>query len=160
MVSSSLVANYIIGKSKTPLTPMQVNKLAYISHGFTLALKGSPLFSDSVEAWKYGPIIPAIYHELKHYGGGVITSFPSCGTILHTDKAKQRLKTLAGLLPEVNIINEILDKYGHFSGESLSTITHEEGTPWHQRYKKNKLGVEIPNSLTKQYYMTQLVVVK
>ena len=158
MVSALLVADYIIGKSQTLLTPMQVNKLAYISHGFTLALDEHPLFSDSVEAWKYGPVIPPIYHVLKRYGGGVITSFQFCGTILGTSKAQQRLKTFTKLIPKkhVCVIDDVINKYGHFSGQSLSTTTHEKGTPWYQCYKKGKLGVEIPNSLTKEYYTNQL----
>ena len=47
--------------------------LPYISHDYTLALTDQKLFSDSVEAWKYGPVIPNIYQEFKHYGGGEIT---------------------------------------------------------------------------------------
>ena len=159
MGSTLRIADYIIGKSKQLLTPMQVNKLAYISHGFTLAIRNEPLFPDKVQAWKYGPIIPSIYHEFKDYGGGLITAFKYCGTALNDTKAaKDRLAFLESRIPKshISIINEVLEKYGHFSGLGLSTITHEDGTPWDQRYHAGKLGVEIPNSLTKKYYKEQL----
>ncbi len=158
MAAALLIADYIIGTSAKPLTPMQVNKLAYISHGFTLAFEDAPLFSDKVEAWRWGPVIPSIYHELKHYGGGIITSLQYCGTILNTPQAHTRMEFLNDRIPSrhVNIINQVLDAYGHISGRGLSTITHEKGTPWHQCYKTGNLGIEIPDSLTKAYYKSQI----
>lgn len=158
MTSALLIADYIIGTSDKPLTPMQVNKLAYISHGFTLAFENNPLFSDKVEAWRWGPVIPSIYHELKHYGGGFIMALQYCGTMLNTPQVKTRVKFLNDRIPprHANIIDQVLNAYGHISGRGLSTITHEEGTPWHQYYKAGNLGIEIPNSVTKAYYKSQI----
>ena len=154
-----LIADYIIGKSNRPLTPMEVIKLAYISHGFTLALTDKKLFNDKVEAWRYGPVIPNIYHEFKHYGGNEITRLKTCGTsISNVEQIQDRLNTFRQLITAdgVNIIDRVLEVYGNFSALGLSTITHEECTPWDECYHAGKLGVEIPSNLTKQYYAGQL----
>lgn len=159
MASTSLIVDYIIGKSKQQLTPMQVNKLSYLSYGFVLAIKNEKLFNDKVEAWRYGPVIPSIYHNLKHYGGGIILQLQYCGTyITDNSKIKTRLKFIKNKMPleHVEIINKVLENYGDFSGAGLSTIAHEKGTPWYQCYKKGKLGVEIPDTLTREYYRKQL----
>ena len=158
MISAPLVADYIIGTAGRPLTPMQINKLAYISHGFTLALENDVLFYDKVEAWRYGPVVPSIYYMLRHYGGGVITALQYCGTMTNTLEMQSRLKFMNKIVPTFHkqIIDIVIRKYGHFSGSGLSTITHETGTPWHQCYKAGKLGTEIPNSMTKKYYKSQL----
>ena len=158
MTSALLVADYIIGTSNHPLTPMQVNKLAYISHGFTLALEGTALFSDKVEAWRYGPVVPSIYHEFKHYGGRVITALQYCGTMLNTPEVQTRLEFVNDRIPthHTRIIDDVIGKYGHFSGPGLSTITHEKGTSWHQCYEAGKLGTEIPDNITQAYYESQL----
>ena len=63
MKSSRTVAHEFLrlaredGKS---LWPMQVLKLAYIAHGWMLALYHRPLIGDGIEAWTYGPIIPVL----------------------------------------------------------------------------------------------------
>lgn len=158
MVSAPLVADYIIGSSETPLTPMQVNKLAYISHGFTLALEDEPLFHDKVEAWKYGPVIPPIYYMLRHYKRNTITALSFCGTKLTNSDKEKRMEFIRGKIPDPHkkVIGAVLKEFGHFNGLELSTITHEPGTPWDTHYKRNKLGVEIPNDMTKKFYKSEL----
>jgi len=52
------VANYLIGKAQSEgrsITPMQLIKLVYIAHGWTLGLYDQPLIGEQVEAWTYGP---------------------------------------------------------------------------------------------------------
>ena len=61
MYSTQLIADYIIAHGGGALTPLQVIKLAYIAHGFTLALLGRSLVPEPIEAWRYGPVIPSIY---------------------------------------------------------------------------------------------------
>ena len=158
MVSALLVADYIIGTSSSQLTSMKINKLAYISHGFTLALERESLFEDMVEAWKYGPVIPSIYHSLKQYGGGIVPTFHYCGTPLTSDESTERVKFLRSVMPDRHafVIDEVMTVYGGYSALGLSTITHEEGTPWDQCYRAGKLGVEIPNRTTEDYYRGQL----
>ncbi len=56
-----------------PLTPMHIQKLIYFAHGWNLALTGEPLIRERVEAWDYGPVIRALYGELKVFGSGAIT---------------------------------------------------------------------------------------
>src|SRR5437660_12739202 len=56
------------------LTPLQIIKLAYIAHGWMLALYQRPLILDRIEAWKYGPVIPDLYRALRDYGGGSVTT--------------------------------------------------------------------------------------
>ena len=156
--SALLIADYLIGKH-APLTPMQVNKLAYIAHGFTLAIEGQPLFRDRVEAWKYGPIIPSLYHALKDFGGDEISILPYCGTRVDTPDLDKRLDLTTTQIPERHraVIDRVITVYGGFSGPMLSTITHEEGSPWHQCYQEGEFGIQILNDITRKYYQQQLV---
>jgi len=57
------VANYFIKKSQDDgiaVTPMQLVKLVYIAHGWHLGLHHSQLLTESIQAWKYGPVIPSV----------------------------------------------------------------------------------------------------
>ena len=60
------------------LTPMQLMKLVYIAYGWYLAMHNARLFDDRIEAWKYGPVIPNLYHATKHFGGNIIPHIPYC----------------------------------------------------------------------------------
>lgn len=60
-----LVADYFITNAVGSLTPLQVIKMVYIAHGYSLALLDEPLVEEAVEAWRYGPVLPSVYHTVK-----------------------------------------------------------------------------------------------
>lgn len=159
MVSAPLIADYIIGSSERRLTPMQVNKLSYIAHGFTLAMTNKPLFSDKVEAWRYGPVIPTLYHELKGFGRKLIDVLPYCKTGLDDPGLVKRLAFTSSAIPKPHqhVVDQVLEVYGDWSAAGLSTKTHEKGSPWDECYRPGVRGIEIPNTVTQRYYKEQLV---
>src|SRR4051794_28085835 len=77
--SSFAVARYFIEQSQRDgildLTPMKVLKLVYIAHGWVLSSADAPLISESVQAWKFGPVIPSLYHYFKRYGASPVPHF-------------------------------------------------------------------------------------
>ena len=158
---ATVVANEFVAIAKAsgqPLTPMKLQKLVYFAHGWYLALTERPLVSEHVEAWQYGPVIPAIYHEFKSSGNGPITSpatnFQYTGDgkfCLHSpslddfpeDEEKKSAK---------EIINRVFQIYGKYSAVQLSNATHLPGTPWKQIYKDGIRKLEIPDDVIKSYF--------
>ncbi|MBF9052338.1 DUF4065 domain-containing protein [Roseobacter sp. HKCCD9010] len=125
------------------LTPMQLMKLVYISYGWFLAMRGEKLFHDRIEAWKYGPVIPNLYHATKHFRGDIIP---------HTMISNAPLTH-----PEMeNFIGGVVDGYADYSGIALSNLTHRSGTPWHQAYEPNVMNKEIPDNLIQEHYQRGL----
>lgn len=69
------ISNYFFHKARDEgraLTPMQMNKLVYIAHGWHLAYFDQPLIDETVQGWKTGPIIAKLYRQLKKWGDGGI----------------------------------------------------------------------------------------
>src|ERR1700753_3338110 len=76
MESPLAVANFFVQKSfdsGIEVTTMKAIKLVYISHGWHLGIYESPLISEAVQAWKYGPVVESVYHEFKNYSKKEIT---------------------------------------------------------------------------------------
>lgn len=141
--SAAAVANAFLDLAKQEgraLTNMQLQKLAYIAHGYSLALLDEPLFYNHVHAWKWGPVIPKLYLPLHIYGAGEVTSpVPTDEPPVPPDSQ------------QMAIIRSVWDAYGQFSASQLSAITHQEGTPWSETWRREQYD-QITNDLVADYY--------
>lgn len=154
MHSALLIADYIIANGGGMLTPLQVIKIAYIAHGYTLALRNEPLIKDRIEAWKYGPVIPILYDALRSYGADTVPQLYYCDTNLKDHRIEDRRKFFENWIPadERKILDKVIEEYGELSGPELIDITHEAETPWVQYYKPKKHGIKIPNDAIQEHY--------
>lgn len=153
MHSSLLVADYVLARRYARLTPLHVNKLTYIAHGFTLAMHDTKLVHEPVEAWKYGPVFPSLYYALRGFGGGDIPYLTYCNTKLNDVVIDDRLGFLRNLLGEESkIVDMVIDTYGSLSGRQLIEITHKKGTPWYKFYRKDRHGIIIPTEEIRAHY--------
>jgi uncharacterized phage-associated protein len=130
----------------TRLTNMELQKLVYIAHGYSLAILDRPLIKQYVEAWRYGPVIPDLYHAVRQYRSGDVTELINVlppETLSETDS---------------KLVGSVLSAYGRFSGPQLSTMTHREGTPWKEVYEPNDSfhSDTIPDKLIKAHYLKLL----
>lgn len=135
--SALAVANAFIEqglRGKIPnLTPMKLQKLLFFAQSWHLRTKGenTPLFDDNFARWKYGPVIPSLYHELKTYGAKSITS--PLSNVDVDDEGELMLVTPSIPASDASahgLIDQIISKYGKLSGTQLSYLTHEKGTAW------------------------------
>ncbi|MDY4347988.1 Panacea domain-containing protein [Pectobacterium brasiliense] len=127
----------------TPITQMQAQKLTYIAHGISLGHRGVGILSDPVCAWRYGPVVPSLYHSLKHYGSMPITTPVNAHSFFGSSLDMDGY--VSGLIQNVYNI------YGRYSAEVLSEFTHRQGTPWQQTYQTYGDAV-IDDRLIKNYY--------
>jgi uncharacterized phage-associated protein len=136
------VARYFLWLARAgdkSLTPMQVLKLVYIAHGWSLGLYSEPMSNTPAEAWQYGPVIPPVYHEFKVFGGSAVSVAPESEPV--------------GFSPrEQNLLGQVWKAYGHKSGIALSSLTHQPGTPWDITIKKFGRGAVIPDDLIEEHY--------
>lgn len=151
MGTASSVANEFISLSKEqniPLTNMKLVKLMYIAQGLSLSILDRPIFKDdSIEAWKYGPVVPSIYHEFKHFKSDPITSKSMA---LENEWESPYEPSLTDM-EDKKIVKLTWNLYKDTSSKELVTSTHRPGTPWSLTYRYGENRV-IEERLIKKYY--------
>lgn len=157
------VANYFIelaNRDNKPIQLLGLVKRVYIAHGFALALLGHGLLDprfDKVEAWKYGPVIPSVYHSFKQFKKDDITK-PT--VMLHQEANGEFDFITPELIDEKAkmIVEMVWKRYFNYTGPQLVSLTHRPGTPWGACYVANE-NREIPDSFTKLFYSKLVKVV-
>jgi len=168
IISASAVTNYILNTEivRGKITNLHLNKILYFIDGFSLATINQSIKNEDdgeeMQAWQYGPVVPSIYHEFKHYRDNIIGSDKQSIYAVETETGGT--KYYVPILPEASdickisdwVLNVLLkqnDRNEIMSAEDLVNITHAEGSPWHQVYKPNKKSIEIDNERIKEYFV-------
>ena len=149
-VWSTEVANKLISMSKEkPLTHMQIQKLVYISHGWTLAIRDRILTIDDPEAWAFGPVYRLIWDNLRFAG-----PYPVTKKIPDADLAPYPGSTLRGWNEEdKQIVDRVYQEYKHLEAFQLSALTHRERTPWRTVYQNGEGQDQyIPSFMIKEHF--------
>ena len=120
-------------------TPMQLLKYVYLAQAWMLMLHDRRLFRDPIEAWKYGPVVPRVYHTFKRWHADPIKPSSRDRTRMFSDE-------------QLNALGWVEDVYGDWDAFTLSQYTHQPHSPWWQVYKDKGEGAEIPTDLIRDYY--------
>lgn len=121
------------------VTNLKLQKLLYFAQAASLSLKNTPIFSDKIEAWKFGPVIPSVYNELRSNGSNPIKEISASGEL--TLEAKE-------------ILEDVWNIYGKYAAHELVSITHSH-LPWKEVYFSTPEGrrhSEITQESMKSYY--------
>lgn len=139
------IAKWMIARARQEgefLTPMKLQKLIYIAHGWNLGLEQGPLIVEPVEAWPYGPVIRSVYDEYRDFGASPIE------LDVHPPRNIDR--------QDNEILNWVWNGYRQFSAAQLSDMTHQKGTPWAKSYTPQTRAL-IPPEMIKAHYKEKLL---
>ncbi|MET3429862.1 putative phage-associated protein [Actinoplanes tereljensis] len=123
---------------------MKLEKLVYYCQGWHLARHGVPLFDDAIEAWRQGPVVPALYRQ--HRKQYTVSAWPAGNSTQLTPAQRETVDWVSA-------------EYGKFSAIELSRMTHSE-LPW--RVARGALPESEPSStqlsaeIMRTYYARQL----
>lgn len=98
------------------ISNLKLQKLLYYAQGVFLAVNNEALFSDSIVAWKHGPVVESIYHDYKQNGSNGIVFDEE----FNFDDFSEA---------ENNLLKEVYDVFGQYSAWRLREMTHGE-KPW------------------------------
>jgi len=145
MPSSADVANYFLNLEGEggEISNLKLQKLVYYAQGFSLALRGMPLFDEPIEAWMHGPVVPALYRQFRDRGSNPIPPDVAFDPeVLSVDERR--------------LIEEVVGVYGQYSAWKLRQLTHEED-PWRENYSEGEYSREIPQQQMEHYFREHLV---
>jgi uncharacterized phage-associated protein len=155
--SPRIVANALIRKALEhgeKLTHLKLQKLVFFLHGWHLATTGRPaLEGENVEAWPYGPVVPSLYHELKHYGSRGIEGY--------LQEPDMRTGAITSYVPPPEdqhmwqLVDYVWRRYGRFSAIELSNMTHKPDSPW-WRARATSPSAPIPDESIRAHFVHEL----
>lgn len=151
MYSASLIAAAIVQKAineGNPVTQMKLQKMVYFAHGVNLAKSGAPLIKETIEAWKFGPVVPVIYQDYKLYGSSAIDNTDNI-----YDFPKNELKSNILDADALRSIDYTWNATNNLTAFQLSGWTHKTGSPWQKTYSEYDPNLPISNELIKEYFI-------
>lgn len=108
------VARFIVKISEGPTSNLKLQKLLYYVQGWNLGIYGKPIFHADIQAWAHGPVVPDVFHALRHHGWNPVP-VPSRAVNIEPQFESH--------------IRNVLQAYGGFSAEQLERLSHTE-KPW------------------------------
>lgn len=138
------IANYLIEYYnevlEKPINNLKLQKLLYYIQAMWITEKNEELFEESIEKWKYGPVVAPVYFEFRHYGKNSIKS-PLSELIIKDgrmyfeefDKYKINLSE-----EEFSKIHNVATKYQDVNPFTLVEQTHNE--PMWNNFKREILS--------------------
>ena len=120
------------------MTNMKVQKLLYYAQSLHLALYNEPLFTEEIQAWRYGPVCPPAYRFYCDFEAQQLPIPP-----------KESLSDFPSEKKE--LLEEIWEYFGGYHAYRLSDMTHGE-FPW----KKARKGLPPQASSTEPIQLNDM----
>ena len=122
---------------------MQLIKMVYVAHGYMLGTHGSPLLSEPVQAWQYGPVVRSVYDAVKKYKSNPVQAIAGgdCMSLSSDEEA---------------VLDRVVRIYGKCDGVVLSAATHKKGSPWEFTWSEYGKNSDISNDLIENFYRALL----
>lgn len=119
------IAKYIIrwcDKNELRITNLQLQKILFFIQKESIRRRGYGIFSNRIEAWQYGPVIPDVFYQFAGFGAMKLVLYEDLFSDVSPkdiidDKSKE-------------IIEEILREYIHVSPWDLVAKSHVSNGAW------------------------------
>jgi uncharacterized phage-associated protein len=115
--SAEDIANYFLLKAEKDgqelLSNLKLQKLTYYAQGLFCVITNKPLFSDSIYAWSYGPVVPDLYRKYKRYQARGIPADKTFDVNTVDSKTQK-------------FLGSIYDFFGQFSAIRLMEMAHSD----------------------------------
>jgi len=140
------IAKWFVAWARTEdadLSNLKLQKLLYYAQGYHLALMHTVMFSDRIEAWSHGPVVPVVYRTFKNFGAGPID-----------DDSEFSWSDIDR--DTTDLLIDIWNRYGGFDVWKLRNMTHSEA-PWAASFTEDENHIEITPEALEEFFCARLV---
>lgn len=134
--SAIAVAETVIAKfheEGEAITQLKLQKILYYIKGWSMVIEKQPRFTETLEAWDYGPLAYSVRQAYGRAGRGALLLeheiFPADDLLLDT----------------------VIDVYGCHTAEQLLALTHHDA-PWHEYYRFDQDRTPIPDEAIRRFF--------
>jgi uncharacterized phage-associated protein len=125
------------------LSNMKLQKLLYYAQGHHLALHGTPLFREDIQAWSHGPVVPVVCRAFKEFGAAPV-ELPWTDSFSWNDVDEDTAQFLG----------KVWNTYGGYAAGRLRNMTHDE-LPWKKNWHgESERDAVIPTDDLRDYFAT------
>lgn len=150
------VARHIINYANSNdqlLSNLKLQKLLYFVQAEFLTSQGRTCFTDDIEAWNFGPVVPAVFREFKIFGSFHIP--PVKHYYVEDESQPFNFRRVVFYDIEITdedktVIDEVVDYFADCSSVELTDLTQKQ-LPWQNAYIKHLKIVISPQSI-KEYF--------
>ncbi|MFC3961836.1 Panacea domain-containing protein [Nocardia jiangsuensis] len=119
---------------------LKLQKLLYYAQGHHLAEYEAPLFEDPVQAWRSGPVVPAVFREFEGFGAAWVVLAED--DPFHWDAVDA---------DTTRFLTKVWNTYGGIAGWKLRNMTQAEPA-WQEYVEQDEGNVEIPVDVIAKYF--------
>lgn len=126
-----------------PFTQAKLQKLVYFAQGYHLAKYGEPLIEEEFEAWRFGPVVPAIYELYGLFGIDPIRMNEKsyCRELNNiSDQAKSSIAFTWNVTKDL-------------SARTLARWTRRKDSAWHWCFSGKGLPRSMDNLAIRKYFI-------
>lgn len=141
MYDALTIARYIINYSNERgygVTNLKLQKLLYFVQAAFLKIYEQACFTEDMQAWDMGPVVPEVYREFKRYGNRdipTVTEYEGIGYDFSGEKTPFDDSVISEEHKE--IIRFIVELFKDHAAFMLVDITHKQNA-WKKAYRKRQ----------------------
>jgi uncharacterized phage-associated protein len=157
---TSAVANELLDMAAVagrPITQLDLHKLLFFAHGYSLTKFGEPLVDERFVAWKHGPVLRSLYQKFRSAEAQPIKNRVEAFDPNLRKFAPVKLDDVTTQQEPIReALAETMRLYKNMTPPQLVAASHAEGSPWdvvwnHQmgKYERNRI---IPDPMIRNYF--------
>ncbi|WP_454989814.1 Panacea domain-containing protein [Capnocytophaga sputigena] len=120
-------------------------KLLYILDELSIKQSGIPFFNLDYKVWKFGPVAEPIFIDLS-------SEMTLLSPFIKSDKngylsAKKSFNDDEFSDNDINLLDEVIERFGNQSAKQLVTYTHNEDSLWNKTAKEHNVLALLENEM-------------